>query len=207
MSTDTIPRTYTVRVMLDHSPEDPREWENMGTMAGRTGRSDWTHVGHGGRTWTAEDTLAHIIRECGGDAEDDMDGVDLERLADSLAVVLPVYKFDHSGVAYSCRPFGCPWDSGQVGYIFAPLAKVAKEYGDTSPATLEKVRGILRAEVETFSQWASGEVFGYIVEDAEGEEVGSCWGFYGSDHEASGLLPAARDLIPDGAAVEVVEKF
>lgn len=34
---------------------------------------------------------------------------------------------------------------------------------------------------ETYTCWANGEVYGYIVEDSYGEHVDSCWGFYGND--------------------------
>jgi hypothetical protein len=38
---------------------------------------------------------------------------------------------------------------------------------------------VLRADVETYSQYVSGDVWGFVIEDAEGEEVDSCWGIYG----------------------------
>ena len=34
-------------------------------------------------------------------------------------VILPLYLYDHSGITISTRPFSCPWDSGQVGWIYA----------------------------------------------------------------------------------------
>jgi hypothetical protein len=34
-------------------------------------------------------------------------------------VILPVYMLDHGGRSFSTSPFTCPWDSGQVGFIFA----------------------------------------------------------------------------------------
>lgn len=33
-------------------------------------------------------------------------------------VILPVYMYDHGDLAFSTSPFTCPWDSGQVGFIF-----------------------------------------------------------------------------------------
>lgn len=84
-------------------------------------------------------------------------------------VVLPVYKYEHGGVAYSTKPFPCPWDSGLVGYIHAP-----KNFEGMSD---DQIRGNLIAELAIFSAWANGEVYGYI-----NEETGdSCWGFYSVD--------------------------
>jgi len=34
---------------------------------------------------------------------------------------------------------------------------------------------------ESYEQWANGDVWGYIVENADGEELESCWGYYGTE--------------------------
>lgn len=54
----------------------------------------------------------------------------------------------------------------------------------------------LRAEVETFSMWMSGQVFGYQIDewDEDGEcwdEVDSCWGFYGDTASSNGMAANA----------------
>lgn len=40
----------------------------------------------------------------------------------------------------------------------------------------------LRSELEVWSQYAAGDVYGYVVEDSYGETVDSCWGFYGFEY-------------------------
>ena len=30
-----------------------------------------------------------------------------------------------------------------------------------------------------FNQWANGDVWGFKIEDEQGNEIDSCWGFYG----------------------------
>jgi hypothetical protein len=37
------------------------------------------------------------------------------------------------------------------------------------------------AEVKTYDDFLTGEVFGYIVKNVAGAEVESCWGFYGEE--------------------------
>ena len=32
-------------------------------------------------------------------------------------LLLPLYKYEHSGCSYAIKPFECRWDSGQVGAI------------------------------------------------------------------------------------------
>ena len=50
--------------------------------------------------------------------------------------------------------------------------------------------------LETVRQYLDGEVYGFIVErkplvskddDAKWEEVDSCWGFYGDNHDENGM--------------------
>ena len=47
---------------------------------------------------------------------------------------------------------------------------------------------------ETYTQWCNGDVYGYTVK-LDGDQIDSCSGFYGSDHEKSGLLDQARSII------------
>jgi hypothetical protein len=54
----------------------------------------------------------------------------------------------------------------------------------------------MESAIELYGQWAWGDVYGYTCEDESGEDVGhGCWGFYGSDHNKSGLLESAQDQI------------
>lgn len=53
---------------------------------------------------------------------------DLVRATDKY-VILPLYLYDHSGITISTVPFSCPWDSGQVGWIYAPKDTFRKATG------------------------------------------------------------------------------
>jgi len=88
----------------------------------------------------------------------------------------------------SVRSFNDPWDSGQVGYIYATKEHIKKEYGvkRISKQLKAKVREILSAEIEEFSQYLNGEVYGFVHSKLEKcdhdhthkEHINSCWGFY-----------------------------
>lgn len=75
-----------------------------------------------------------------------------------------------------------------VGFIYASRETIRKEYGyaDDESAeifakTLDTVRTVLEGEIETYEQYINGNVYGYVVEGEDGEEIddgGSCWGFY-----------------------------
>lgn len=99
----------------------------------------------------------------------------LKRNKDKIALVKPLYLYDHSGITISTVPFSCPWDSGQVGVVY-----VLKQ--DNEEVDAEQ---IIESEVKLYDQFLTGEVYGFRifqgVED-DAEEVDSCWGFYGMDH-------------------------
>jgi hypothetical protein len=110
-------------------------------------------------------------------------------------VILPLYLMDHSGISMSVGSFGCPWDSGQVGWIICDKETIEKEFkGDRDLA--EKC---LLAEVMTYDDYLTGNVYGFIVEerdfdeerdeddDEDWEQTDSCWGFYGSDVRENGM--------------------
>jgi hypothetical protein len=83
------------------------------------------------------------------------------------------------------------------------LAIALPEWLQTTGVTKEQAPAQLESAIELYSAWAWGDVYGVseIIapgpedEDGEGIEGASCWGFYGSDHEKSGLMDHARDSI------------
>lgn len=77
------------------------------------------------------------------------------------------------------------WDSSILGAVL-----VSKE--DWKMRT--EAKGIACGLVESWNQYLSGEVYGFVVEDKEGEEFDSCYGFLG-DPEESGLMDNARSAV------------
>ena len=109
-------------------------------------------------------------------------------LTERDVIWLPVYSFEHSGLAFGCTPFSDRWDSGQVGYIYMSRADIRREYGVkriTRP-TKVAVYHRLEAEIATQSDWLNGETYYFAIPALDDLSIG---GFYGSDHEASGCSP------------------
>lgn len=162
-----------LRILKDPDAEDPRGWDNLGTMA----------------CWHRRYRLGD--RHSFGSVEDMWKHLD-ERGGRSRAVVLPLYLYDHSGLAMSAEPYWDPWDSGQVGYIFADAERIRREYRvrRISAAVRREVEEVLRGEVEVYNWWLRGEVYGYQLFrlGPGGPELeDSCWGFYGSEAAAEGI--------------------
>jgi len=155
--------------------EDPRNWDNLGTMV----------------CWHSRYRL--------GDDHDLNSPDDFNMSSEDYAIVLPLYLYDHSGITISTQPFSCRWDSGQIGWIYVTKAKLREDYGvkRITAKVLEQAEACLLAEVETYDLFIRGEVYGFILEERENcqdcghdewNHADSCFGFYGDDWENNGLL-------------------
>ncbi len=175
---------YRVEIQHDEDAGSPRtDFDNLSTMICFHKRYQLGDQGHGFKHGDYNDwdeVEQAIIRE------------------HNPAVILPLYLMDHSGLSIATTPFGCPWDSGQVGFVFVPKEKVYEEFGvkRITSKLRDKVEAILLGEVSTYDDFLNGFVYGYTVtHKASEEEAGSCWGYYGMDHERSGLAESALDDI------------
>ena len=77
----------------------------------------------------------------------------------------------------------------------------------------EDAEKAMAGEVEMFEQWAEGDVYGFVIEEADAvddpddpdaepdedawEEVDACWGFYGSDPATNGMLDHVPEELHD----------
>lgn len=153
---------FTAKIVQDTDPESPREWDNLGTMV----------------CWHRNYRLGDEQPKCDPDEYEIPEGSE----------VLPLYLYDHSGITMSTGAFGCPWDSGQVGFIYVTAERIRAEYGDDSPESREKARAVLTGEVKVYDQYLTGDIWGFEIFKVnececcghnDPESVDSCWGFYG----------------------------
>lgn len=167
-----------VSLFTDTDCDNPREaWDNLGEMI----------CFHGRYTLGDEEAARrHGIKVSDFSSFEEME----EALEKKFSVVVPLYMFDHSGIAIQTTPFSCRWDSGQIGFICASRENILKEYDRKrlSKGLLIKVRERLVHEVEMYDKFVRGDVCGYIAYDNDGEEISSCWGYYDEEHAlADGL--------------------
>jgi len=153
-------RGHSIKIYHDDDAENPRDWDNLGTLIcghSRYQLGDKHHFG-GGRAFLLD------LLELDESSKLDVDQL-LER-AERTAIILPVFLYDHSGLVMNTTGFHCPWDSGQVGFIYVTTAKVREEFSvkRVSAELRGKVSAHLRQEVQTYSDYLSGAVYGYVVE-------------------------------------------
>ena len=159
---------YTIQIEQESYPSNPRtNHDNLATMACRHSRYDL------------------------GDTEEIPSNLERD------TIWLPLYLYDHSGITMNTTGFSCPWDSSQVGYIYVTKTRVRKEYKwrKLTAERIAKIKEYLVGEVETYDHYITGNVYGYKIVDSNGFEWDSCWGFYGYNHEESGLLEYAKNHI------------
>ena len=84
------------------------------------------------------------------------DAARAERLREvdgEVALVLPLYLYDHSELTMATKPFSCPFDSGKVGFIYATYNAIRKAYGKQrlSKKLIERARECLVDEVAQYN--------------------------------------------------------
>jgi hypothetical protein len=175
---------YTIRIYYDPDPPNPRtEYDNLGTLIAKTKRENYSDKGVRvdlGDYSSWSEAEAAVMREYGP------------------SILLPVYMYEHSGIALSTSPYHDPWDSGRLGLIFVPLATVRDEYGvrRISKNLRERVVHYLKGEIETYSAYLNGEVYGVTLMLGD-EELFSCWGYFDKEYA---IEDAKRDADADIAS-------
>ena len=96
-------------------------------------------------------------------------------------IVLPINAYEHGGITISSGGFSDIFDSGQLGFVYVSHEDIKKEYNvkRLTKSVLERAEKTLRGEVETYDDYLTGNVYGYIIEDENDEQLDSCWGFLG----------------------------
>lgn len=158
---------YTLEIHHDHDPAQTLD-DVFGDVHAWTWHPRW-RIGE------------HISRPRSQEDYDDV--VARVREACPTAVMVPMYMYEHGGFCLATKPFADPWDSGQVGIVWA-----------SDPGYTEET---LCAIVEAASALAQGLVYGWVVKGPGGAHVDSCWGYIepkGFD-ESSYVLQDAREHV------------
>ena len=85
----------------------------------------------------------------------------MQKVISEKYLMLPLYLYDHSGITMNTTGFSCPWDSGQVGWIYADKRRIEAEYGKVTPETIEKARQVLEGEVKSYDYFLTGQCYGF----------------------------------------------
>jgi hypothetical protein len=162
-------KKFELKITQDMNPDSPREWDNVTTMICFHNRYD---VGD-----------KHNYKSSNFNSWDELkQQIEIDY---NVVMIKPLYMYDHSGITISTSPFGCHFDSGQIGWVFIDEVQLKLLWSDEEFPN-EKLTEIIEGDVKTYDQYLTGEVYGYEVYEVEtcdkGHEhktlVESCWGFY-----------------------------
>lgn len=196
--TTTDGRKLRLVIEQDEFPEDPRSWDNLGTML--CCHRDY-QLGDCNSNRETEEQLAEICRKYGKSDEE----IDEMTFAEEVQFILnqddvyglPLWLYDHSGISISTGRV-CPWDSSFVGLIFVEkdfyLAQSCLKNEENWKAKAKKT---LEGEVKIYSDFLEGNVYQWTLYeptivirqsmngkelsreiDEEGEMIDSMSGFY-----------------------------
>lgn len=192
-----------VRVIQDEDAEDPQGWDNLGKMMCWHSRHQ---LGQRHSCKTPAERKAWVVHKLTGKLPRTGESA-AKRYSELICLELPLYLFDHGSLTISTTPFSCPFDSGQVGWIWCSWKAARREFGMARSAeqrrlVQERARVAIQQEVEIYAQWLQGDVYNFVIErdDAWSFEWEPIYygpgGFYGHDNDANGLLSELDALDP-----------
>jgi hypothetical protein len=176
-------RGHRIEVCYDEEPLNPRrDWDHCSTMLCFHGRYD----------------LGDDKDKCPSIDPRDFEGwEEMEahlRKEEGAVIVLPLSLYDHSGITMVVGS-ASGWDCGQVGWIYATRAAILENFGRKvlSKKLLARAEAGLRAEVETYDQYLTGQVYGYVVKGPDCDD--SCWGFFNQEDMVAEAKASIDDSI------------
>lgn len=94
-------------------------------------------------------------------------------------VISTISMLDHSGVSVWIGNPSDPWDSGIIGFIYQTKKDTIEQNGATEENWKEVAWENMEAEMSIYANYLEGECYGFVVEDKDGGQVDSCWGYIG----------------------------
>lgn len=166
IATLSINEKFTAKIFHDETPENPRNFCNQCKMYFWHRAYDLgdSHDYPKTVTFTGKKDVVRFFKK-------------------SNAHVFPVYMMDHSGFSFSMDPkMFQAMDPHHFDWGFLGVIVIEKK--------TRKARKIAQAELDIYSAYVEGDVYGYEIFDQSGDLVDSCWGYYGIDEVRDAAISA-----------------
>jgi hypothetical protein len=174
----------TIKIFQDDCPEGPDSWGDNNLFLVAFHRDFWvkgpkTKAGYFLITKEeARDYLEHDGKDV------DEDGNETEMLPDYH--IFPLSAHIHGGIRLYLGHISKDWDNSLLGLV----AVSKKEWPDRAKA--EEAGESL---VSTWNDYLDGNIYGFMIQDAQDRDIESCWGFYGDYDKEGGALLEARAIV------------
>lgn len=189
----------SLKIYTDEDPMSPRDWDTLSTMI----------CFH--KRYTLGDDHNYVCNDY-SDWEELRKAIEKDN---NVAIIFPLYMYDHSGITISTSleyPYNDRWDAGQIGWVFVTKEQIRKEYSvkRITLKIIERAKKCIISEVNVYDEYLRGDVYGFVLEKnitcskcehIHTEHIDSCFGFYG-DLKESGMI----ENIPD-EFIEIRKQF
>lgn len=135
---------------------------------------------------------------------------------EDVAIIKPLYMYDHSGITIKTTPYGDRWDSGQIGWVFITKKTLRENFSakKITKKLLERADAILEGDVETYRQEVEGDVYRFEEYEVKTCDMGceheemkdSCGSFYGTDWATNGITDHVSKEIAEVIKAEAEAK-
>lgn len=169
-----------LKIRHDSDAESPRQWDNLGYFVTKESRHESPdgnrrHPSHGDYqpAWLVQEIMERTADEAkNADDHKRLIKAELKKEGENVLVILPVVRHEHGNVSYKLGT-AQGFDASNCGFYIV-TEKSAKVLGTPKSSFLK----VIEQELETYTAWANGEVYGYELYDENGVLENSCWGFY-----------------------------
>ena len=179
-----------LEISYDEFSENPRHWSNLGYFI---------TVDRNYNSPDKNEMLENIVKETGQEAESRKEHIEKIKnevkkiLYDEVVAIYPIFKYEHSGIAYKIGT-AHGFDYSNNGFYIV-TKKTKKEMG----AMKKDFEKIITEEIDFYNRWLNGEVYSYVLYDENGEVEDSCGGFYEVEN--------IRNYLPEDWKDEELEKY
>lgn len=154
----------TLSIYRDDYPNSPRDWDNISyIMFFDQGYNLGDNHNYRSDDFYSWDDLEEHLRKNEG-----------------AYIIHPLSFYDdRNGIVIDIDESTERWDSERnCGVIYVTKEAIEYEYGELTSEIEELVEKVLRGEVKDYNQYLHGDVYGFIIKDADGEIVDEEWGCY-----------------------------
>lgn len=180
-----------LEITYDMFPDNPREWDNLGYFVTNSKK----YASPDGEDNDAYDAMMEACENGAHDAKEHAKKIAsiMEAKGHDVIDVYQVSKYEHGLVSYSLG-VRHGWDSGVTGFYV-----VTEETRNVLGTPDDLIEEVIKQELETYTKYANGQVYSFILYSDDGEVGDSCGGFYS--------LEDIRDHLPEDWADEDLSEY
>ena len=174
----TVSQEPRLEIYYDQMADNPRNWANIGLFFTKE------------RDYHSPDKDDHplysIMINTADEADNTLEHIELmkkeaKEQGINIKYIYPITRYEHSGVVYRIGTQS-GYDYSNCGFYIITDESL-KEYGEVKGDP----SNVVAQELETYTKWANGEVYGFNLYDEDGELQDGYGDIYDIDDIVSGL--------------------